>query len=91
MVEQNRVNSASLTHPGRKRSNNEDYVTYFEPDDQDDLKNSGCLYIVADGVGGSSFGERASKYAAEKVSFEYYQHPDLNLVNVSAGLGASVS
>lgn len=70
--------SDKQTHPGRKRSNNEDYVTSFEPKDEEDLRQSGRLYIVADGVGGASKGEKASKYAAEKVLFEYYRMPDMS-------------
>lgn len=66
------IQSAALTHPGRKRSSNQDFVTFFEPDDPQDLEDSGNLYIVADGVGGASKGERASQYAAQKVLHEYY-------------------
>ncbi|MEW5870557.1 MAG: protein phosphatase 2C domain-containing protein [Chloroflexota bacterium] len=71
------VESSSLTHPGRKRSNNEDFVTYFEPGSLEDLRDSGSLYVVADGVGGEAEGERASQYAAEKVKHEYYQNPGI--------------
>ena len=71
------IESAALTHPGRKRANNQDYVTYFEPDNAHDLEVSGCVYILADGVGGASKGDRASQYAAQKVIYEYYQHPEL--------------
>ena len=65
--------SAKLSDVGRKRKNNEDYVASFEPTDPKELQASGCLYIVADGVGGASKGERASQYAADKVLYEYYQ------------------
>ena len=58
--------SAPTTDQGRKRSNNEDWVTGFEPIDPDEVRFSGSLYIVADGVGGASKGERASQYAAQK-------------------------
>jgi PPM family protein phosphatase len=70
--------SAGLTDLGRKRKNNEDYIAFFEPEDNDELKASGCLYIVADGVGGAIKGEKASRYAAQKVLFEYYRHPELS-------------
>ena len=60
------VRSAALTHPGRKRSNNEDYISYFEPNDENVLGKSGSIYILADGVGGASKGEQASQYAAKK-------------------------
>jgi len=68
---------AALTHPGMKRPNNEDFVLFYEPKAREELVNSGCLYIVADGVGGAAQGEKASQYAAEKVLYEYYQHPEL--------------
>jgi len=70
------ISSAPITDQGKKRPNNEDWVAGFEPSDQDDINQSGFLYIVADGVGGASRGERASKYAAQKVLYEYYKYPD---------------
>lgn len=66
------VQSASLSDRGR-RKNNEDFVAFFEPTDPAELKQSGCLYIVADGVGGAAQGERASQFAAQKILYEYYQ------------------
>ncbi|MBI5953348.1 MAG: serine/threonine-protein phosphatase [Chloroflexi bacterium] len=71
-----RVQSFSLTDKGR-RSNNEDFVALFEPSDTQERKASGCIYVVADGVGGAEIGERASKYAAEKVVYEYLNHPEI--------------
>jgi protein phosphatase len=70
------VHSASLTDTGRKRSHNEDFIALFEPSDPHELMVSGCLYIVADGVGGSVKGERASRYAAEKVLYEFFRRQD---------------
>ena len=72
------LESAGLSNPGRKRQNNEDFIALFEPEDSDELRASGCLYIVADGVGGAIRGEKASRYAAQKVLFEYYRHPELS-------------
>jgi len=71
-----RIQSFSLTDKGR-RPNNEDFVALFEPSDTQERKASGCIYIVADGVGGAEIGERASKYAAEKVVYEYLKHPEV--------------
>jgi serine/threonine protein phosphatase PrpC len=68
-----RVVSSSLSHRGRKRGNNEDFIVFFEPTDPAEQEASGNLYIVCDGVGGAAHGEKASRYAAEKVLFEYYQ------------------
>ena len=78
MTEMLQVSSASRTHPGRKRRNNEDFPIFFEPGKLEDLEASGRLYIVADGVGGAAKGERASRYAAEKVLFDYYRNPQLD-------------
>jgi PPM family protein phosphatase len=69
--------SASLTSVGRKRKNNEDSLSYYEPESPQEYLQSGNLYIVADGVGGAAKGERASRYAAEKVLYEYYQMPQV--------------
>jgi protein phosphatase len=70
------VQAHALTDKGR-RPNNEDFITSFEPTDPQERQRSGCIYIVADGVGGASVGERASQYAAEKVLYEYFQHPEI--------------
>ena len=75
MSETFKISSSMLSHPGRKRPNNEDFAIFFEPADPQVLLESGAVYIVADGVGGASEGERASQYAAEKVLHEYYLHP----------------
>ena len=72
------LESAQNTDRGKKRSNNEDWVTGFEPSDSDEIRNSGSLYIVADGVGGASKGERASQFAADKVLFDFFQEPNLD-------------
>lgn len=69
--------AACLTDVGRKRNNNEDFVSYFEAQTPEEIAQSGNLYIVADGVGGAAKGERASSFATEKLLYEYYQLPDL--------------
>jgi PPM family protein phosphatase len=71
------VRSAALTHPGRQRPNNEDFITFFEPIDQEVLRKSGCIYILADGVGGASKGERASQYAAQKILHDFYKFSEM--------------
>lgn len=72
------VQSAVLRHVGRKRSNNEDFVTFFEPGEVEKVETFGRLYVVADGVGGASRGEKASQYAAQKVLGDYYASSDLD-------------
>ncbi len=71
-----RIESKPFTNQGMKRENNEDWVAGFEPSDPREIEVSGYLYIVADGVGGASKGERASQYAAQKVLYEYFKHPE---------------
>lgn len=76
MLDTIQISSCSLTHPGKKKPNNEDYVSFYEPgeDDPSGMRAAGSLYVVADGVGGATEGERASWYAAEKVKFLYYSY-----------------
>ena len=58
-----KIKYAAKTDVGMKRTHNEDYFSLME-DEQ--------LFIVADGMGGHSSGEVASRMAAETVS-EFYQ------------------
>lgn len=58
-----KIRYAAKTDVGMKRTHNEDYFSLIE-DEQ--------LFIVADGMGGHSSGEVASRLAAETVS-EFYQ------------------
>ena len=65
---------ASLSDIGKRKENNEDYITFFIPEKEKEKLESGSLFVLADGVGGASRGEVASKYAADLVLFEYYQN-----------------
>jgi serine/threonine protein phosphatase PrpC/WD40 repeat protein len=69
-------NFDAKSHMGRVRPNNEDYVAFHVPSKDDDRLVNGCLFIVADGVGGAEAGEYASQYACEKVIYEYYRLTD---------------
>ena len=59
-----RIRYAAKTDVGMKRSHNEDYFALIE-DEQ--------LFLVADGMGGHSSGEVASKLAADVIN-EFYVH-----------------
>lgn len=66
-----------LRDVGRKRSSNQDFVSYFEPTALEELQKSGCIYVVADGVGGAIRGELASEYAVKALLHLYYQSQHL--------------
>jgi len=69
------IDSYCLSDPGQKRANNEDAVGSFEPKDARQLKQSGRLYIVADGLGGHQMGEQASRLVVDSLLKFYYEAP----------------
>jgi len=71
------INSAIMTNQGQKRTNNEDYLSFYEPGDPKQIISDGNLYTVADGVGGEASGELASRYAAEKVVYDYFHNSQM--------------
>ncbi|MCA9945235.1 MAG: Stp1/IreP family PP2C-type Ser/Thr phosphatase [Anaerolineales bacterium] len=64
------------TDPGRVRDHNEDFVSYWEPTNQDEEKKSGWVYIVADGVGGADAGEVASEMTTKHTINHFRTHTD---------------
>ncbi len=62
----------SATDPGKVRPKNEDYFLYEVPRDSALRDSRGCLFLVADGVGGAGGGAVASTEAAHTVLQEYY-------------------
>jgi protein phosphatase len=71
-----RLESCILTDAGRRRTTNDDYATAYVPDDPRVRLDEGCLYLVADGLGGQASGEESSRYAAERVLADYYELRD---------------
>ena len=61
------------TDVGCHRDVNEDCGRYINPDDSDPLAHKGSLFLVADGMGGHSAGEVASRVAVDVISRVYYQ------------------
>ena len=55
---------ALLSHPGKVRDDNEDFVGAYAPAD---LTQHSPLFVVADGMGGHAAGEVASRLAVETV------------------------
>lgn len=60
---------------------NQDTVLIYEPANSNQIRFSGNLYVVADGLGSGERGKLASEYAARRVMHHYYMHdePDLGL------------
>lgn len=64
---------AQRTDLGRKRVVNEDNLLAVLPDDPQVFREKGALFVVADGMGGHTRGERASELAVATVRELYYQ------------------
>lgn len=75
MIDPPAPDSAFRSDPGRIRSNNEDAVGRFEPADPALRAERGCLYVVADGMGGHAAGEVASNYAVASILRDYFMQP----------------
>jgi protein phosphatase len=61
------VEFTQLSDTGRVRDHNEDYLGYLLPYTPDQLRSHGCVFVLADGVGGQNKGEVASELAVETV------------------------
>ncbi len=68
-----RLQVAQHTDVGCKRMVNEDNLITVLPEDPQILRNKGALFVVADGMGGHTHGERASELAVTTVREAYYQ------------------
>ncbi len=64
--------AAAQTNKGRVRANNEDAVGSVQPTDPAARERKGCLFAVADGLGGLNAGEVASATAIQTLLDEYY-------------------
>jgi PPM family protein phosphatase len=67
-----RLTPAIATHRGMRRRHNEDAVNYEYPLEPGKLAAYGALFVVADGVGGLSAGDKASSMAVEQLVQRYY-------------------
>ncbi|HUI22313.1 MAG TPA: protein phosphatase 2C domain-containing protein [Methylocella sp.] len=76
---------AMLTDVGRIRTSNEDAVAFVIPSKNDPAAGRGCLFLVADGMGGHAAGEVASALAVEVVRQVYFslQGPPLESLRIA--------
>lgn len=68
-----RLDIASRTDRGRKRSINEDAMLSIIPEDPQVLAKKGSLFVVSDGLGGHNKGEVASAFVVSQINDAYYQ------------------
>lgn len=61
------VEFTQLSDPGRTREHNEDFLGHVLPYTPEQLRSHGCLFVLADGVGGQQKGEVASQLTVETV------------------------
>src|SRR5271165_6434050 len=61
------VEFTQLSDTGRVRDHNEDYLGYVLPYTPAQLRSHGCVFALADGVGGGRKGEVASQLAGESL------------------------
>lgn len=66
-----KVKCHQLSTSGPVREHNEDYVAFWEPDDFETGQKVGSIAVLADGVGGESNGDVASRLAAETALFVF--------------------
>jgi protein phosphatase len=73
-----KLEAASLTDTGQVRPNNEDAFGHFQPESEDERREKGCLFLVADGMGGHRGGEIASDLAVKTIRTSYFADSDEN-------------
>ncbi len=72
------VEVASLSDVGCQRENNEDALSYWEPQSEDQFRQKGRLALVADGMGGYEGGQEASRLAVDTIQNVYDRDPALD-------------
>ena len=67
---------AELSSPGPVRENNEDFVGFWQPQTIEEKRSHGAVAALADGVGGLSHGEVASRMAVETALQTFREAPE---------------
>jgi serine/threonine protein phosphatase PrpC len=69
------IDFAEFSDVGRVRLENEDYFGHVTPDTEEQARNHGWLFVLADGVGGHEKGEVASRTAVETLLDGFREAP----------------
>ena len=70
-----KITYAERSSTGSVRPHNEDYVSYWEPEAEQERQARGAVSLLADGVGGQGFGEVASRLAVD-TALRVFQEAD---------------
>ena len=70
-----------ISDVGKKRERNEDSCILCAPQDEGLLECRGYLFAIADGMGGASAGEHASRLALSTFSEQFYNGAETNIPN----------
>ena len=70
------VEFAHLSDDGKLRDHNEDYAGEYVPSDPERASSHGCLFALADGVGGQARGEVASQAAVTRLLADFEEAPE---------------
>ena len=73
---QGRLEFASLSDVGLRRSNNQDSLAVMPAASQNSWQQRGDLFVVADGMGAHAAGELASKLSTDTVPLVYHKLMD---------------
>ncbi len=71
---------AARTDIGRKRAANEDTLVSIVPEEAQVMERKGALFVVADGMGGHSYGDVASTMAVQIIRETYYKNSSDDVV-----------
>lgn len=65
------IEFAEISDCGLVRPNNEDYAGHSVPENPQQGRNRGWMFVIADGVGGQAHGEVASRMAVEAILADF--------------------
>ena len=74
MIGHDKIDYASLTDVGVRRSHNQDAHDELLALDEDKWRERGHVFVVADGMGAHAVGEMASDLAVKNVPHNYFKH-----------------